>query len=84
MGREAKTAVPALTDLLREKGTAARGWSPVRGVAAEVLGHVGPEAEPAIPALTELLRDEDEEVREAAAEALGKIKREKKGGDTHR
>jgi len=72
MGPEAKMAIPALTELLRDKDTE------VRQAAAYALGAMGPEANTAIPALTELLKDEYEQVRKAAAEALKKIKGDKK------
>ena len=53
IGREAKPAVPALHDLLKDKIVA------VRLDAAEALGKIGPEAKTAIPALTELLKDKE-------------------------
>jgi HEAT repeat protein len=42
----------------------------VRRAAAEALEKIGP---PAVPALIQALRDEKEEVRRAAAKALGEI-----------
>ena len=71
IGPEAKTAVPALTDLLNDKERA------VRHAAASALGNVGPEAKTAIPALTELLKEQGV-IRETAAEALTKIHKAKK------
>ena len=52
IGPEAKTAVPALTELLKDKD------SNVQWAAARALGKIGPEAKMATPALTELLKDE--------------------------
>jgi hypothetical protein len=49
----------------------------VRRSAGWDSGRIGPEAKTAIPALIELLKDEDERVREAAGEALVKIKKER-------
>jgi HEAT repeat protein len=65
MGPEAKTAVPALTELLKDDDE----W--VRRAAAWALGKIGPEAKTATPALTELLRDKW--VRQTAASTLGNI-----------
>ncbi len=44
-----------------------------RGIAAEALGERGPDAGKAVPALIKLLDDEQQDVRYAAASALGKI-----------
>jgi HEAT repeat protein len=65
MGGEAKSAIPALMELLEDRDFF------VRRTAAEALGQVGPEARAAIPALTKLLKDPN--VRRTAAEALRKI-----------
>ena len=70
IGPEAKTAIPALTELLKDKE--------VRLDVAEALGKIGPEAKTAVPALTELLKDEKQQVQDAATEALKKIREEKK------
>jgi radical SAM protein with 4Fe4S-binding SPASM domain len=67
MGPQAKEAVPALTDALKD------GDATVRSGAASALGAVGPEAKPAVPALMELLRDKEQYVRVGAARALGSI-----------
>ena len=67
IGSVAKTAVPALTELLTDKDE----W--VRHHAAEALGAIGPDAKTAIPALTKLLKDTAEHVGWTAASALGKI-----------
>jgi len=62
IGPEAKTAVPALTELLKDTDS--------RRTAAEALGRIGPEAKAAVPALTELLKDTDAAVQLHAALAL--------------
>ena len=46
----------------------------VRKDAADGLSAVGPAAAKTVPALIEMLRDADKDVREAAAEALRKIR----------
>ena len=68
IGPEAKAAVPALMELLKDTD------SELRWLAALALGQIGPEAKAAVPALMELLKDEEEKVYREAAEALGKIK----------
>lgn len=50
----------------------------VRLCAAVALGHIGPTAPDAVPSLKKLLHDNDENVRQAAAEALNKIRGAKK------
>ena len=67
LGREARPAVPALTDLLRSKEVK------VRQQAAAALGKVGADAREAVPALAEALRDREWTVRRQAALALGEI-----------
>ena len=64
IGPKAKTAVPALTQLLKGKDV----W--VRVAAAKALGKIGSAA---IPPLMELLRGNDEWVGMTAASVLGKI-----------
>jgi HEAT repeat protein len=64
---EAREAVPALVEALRDKSPQ------VRVYAADTLGYLGPEARAAVPKLKDLLRDPDEAVREGAAAALKKI-----------
>ena len=55
-------------------GTALSDKSPdVRIHAAEALGEIGPDAKEMVPVLIEALKDKDENVSEAAAEALKKI-----------
>jgi HEAT repeat protein len=61
-------AVPAL-----EKALRAADSGRMRRAAARALGEVGAEARPAAPLLRALLQDEDEEVRQAGAEALQNI-----------
>jgi vesicle coat complex subunit len=48
------------------------GW--IRGAAATALGRLGPKAKAAVPDLERLLEDKVPTVRQAAAEALKKIK----------
>lgn len=67
IGPNAKTAVPALTESLKDKECY------VRSDAALALREIGPEARTAIPALTELLNDKDQWVQLAAAEGVAKI-----------
>jgi HEAT repeat protein len=68
MGKEAKAAVPALTNALEDN------FYGVRQTAAQALGSIGPDAEAAIPALSNAAaKDHYACVRLAAAEALGKI-----------
>ena len=66
-GRDVKTAVPALIELLKDEDL----W--VRRFAASALGKFGPDAKIAVPALEELLGDKSAWVRQACAEALGRI-----------
>jgi hypothetical protein len=61
------TAVPALTEALRDENTY------VRRDAAKVLGHFGADAKRAVPALVEMLHDKEPSVRKSAAETLKKI-----------
>ena len=69
MGVAAKEAIPALTELLRDREKEEN----IRLQAAGALGKMGPEAKAAIPALTELLRHEDGAVGLVAASILGKM-----------
>ena len=57
IGPDAETAIPALTELLKDK------VSLVRSSAAEALGKIGSEARITIPAVAELLKDKDDMVR---------------------
>jgi len=63
-------AVSALASALQDRAKL------TRALAAFALGLVGPDAKPTIPALTQALKDKDEDVREAAAEALRTIRGE--------
>lgn len=63
-----RTVVPALIAALGDDGWAVRMW------AARSLGCFGPEARAAVPRLTELLQDKNTNVRDAATEALKRIK----------
>jgi HEAT repeat protein len=65
IGRDARTAVPALIARLRDDD-----WN-VRQHAAKALGAIGPEAAAAIPALEKAAKDEY--LRSAANEALAQI-----------
>lgn len=68
LGPLAAPALPALIDAARED------WSPMRIAAITTIGQIGPQSEIAIPMLVDvILFDEAGEVREAAADALGKI-----------
>jgi HEAT repeat protein len=74
LGPTAASAVPALRQALRDRGSQ-EGWEyvsgyTVRNSAARALGHLGPAAEEAIPDLIAALGDEDGELREAAADSL--------------
>jgi HEAT repeat protein len=62
-----RAAVPALTELLSDKG------ADIRIAAAEAFGQIGPLAEPAEPALIRALKDDDKFVRRKAARILGAI-----------
>lgn len=65
IGPEARSAVPTLTWMLGDPGTAV--------VAAEALGRIGPDAKDAPPELQLLLDDARGEVRRAAREAMRRI-----------
>jgi HEAT repeat protein len=67
IGPEAKAAVPALSEVLKDKNIL------VRTEAARALGQIGSEAKAAVPALVEALKDEYAIIRLLAADALGKI-----------
>ncbi len=66
VGKIGPAAIPALTELLKDKGSDKEA----REAAAGLLEKIGSAA---IPALTELLRDRDENVYWAAVDDLGKI-----------
>ena len=67
MGGDAKAAVPALVDALKDSyGTA-------RAAAALALGHIHSQSDLVIPALVESLRDQQVFVRSQAAAALGEF-----------
>ncbi|MEN6449155.1 MAG: HEAT repeat domain-containing protein [Thermoguttaceae bacterium] len=67
IGPEARTAVPILTELLRDKNRR------IRLSAASALADIDPKAEVTMPVLVELLADGDQGVRSCAAEATGKF-----------
>jgi HEAT repeat protein len=60
-------AVPGLTEMLGSERAPVRAW------AANVLGELGSTAQDATPALNRLLNDSDEQVRNAAQQALNRI-----------
>ena len=70
LGVDARTAVEALTNALKDKSDS------VRAASAEALGRIGPEAKSAATPLMEALRDKkaDRFLRVYAAFALGRIK----------
>ncbi|MEP7339924.1 MAG: HEAT repeat domain-containing protein [Acidobacteriota bacterium] len=68
MGPDAKAAVPALIDALKDLAIGVRSWS------AQALGMIGPEAKAALPALKELSSDDNQELRSIAERALQQIK----------
>jgi HEAT repeat protein len=59
---------PALREVLKTAKTPG-----TRRAVAQALGDLGPDARPAVPDLKELLKDENDEVREAAEQAIRKI-----------
>ena len=67
IGPEAKAAVPALIEALKNEG------KKFIYVSIRALGEIGPEAKEAIPALTKLLNSKDDYVKKAAKEAIEKI-----------
>jgi HEAT repeat protein len=75
MGPQAKSAVPALIEIVDTPVTAkpaATTW--VKGNVVNVLGMFGPNAKGAVPSLMKVLEKEEEEyLRRAAIVALGKI-----------
>jgi HEAT repeat protein len=75
MGPAAASAVPALTEALRDKACIDRRGDQyfVCVAAAGALGEIGAAAGSAVGSLAALLRDEEPEVREAAARALGRL-----------
>lgn len=72
IGPEAESAIPALSDKLRDQ----EPW--VRSDAATVLASIGPDAKAAVPALISALRDPDEDVRAKAAFALWAVELERR------
>ena len=67
MGGDAKAAIPALVETLRDSYPTARAAS------AMALGHIHSEPGLVVPALTEALRDREVFVRVQAASALGEF-----------
>ena len=64
LGPEAKAAVPALSEALKDEEAF------VRGYAASALSGIGPAA---VPALSKALKDEERDVRVSAAAALARL-----------
>ncbi|QDV51753.1 HEAT repeat domain-containing protein [Gimesia fumaroli] len=78
IGPPAKAAVPALRAVLLEK----REWHfGVRRESAIALGKIGAASKPAIPDLISLSNSDDEYLRDVAAEAIEKIKKQSDGSD---
>jgi HEAT repeat protein len=79
IGPEAKGAVPALTKLLDDK------VKEVRLASASALGNMGPAALPATTALKKIAEeiDEDQEVRQAATDALQKLEKARSSKTTN-
>ncbi len=80
LGAEAEPAVAQLIEALKTHPEVTPGlqgplryYADTRWVAAQALAAVGPAAADAVPALQKALQDENEEVRQAAAEALTNI-----------
>src|SRR5262245_42330924 len=67
LGLEAKAAIPALIDLLRDRDSSARDY------AAEALGNLGPAAIAAVPALVEALQPANTGLAQKARVALKQI-----------
>ncbi len=67
IGPDAKAAVPALIEALKDEN------SEMRRRVAVALGNIGPDAKAAVPALIEALKDENKNVRDSAAVALGTL-----------
>ena len=72
IGTEARVAIPALIEALKDQDRF------VRISAAKGLGKMGTEAKAAVPPLIELLKDSEPLVRANAAEALGRMGAEAK------
>lgn len=70
LGAAAKPAVPALLRKL------SKNEDPLRFMVVDTLGQIGPGAAAAIPVLSRLLTDEDPFLREVAAKALKKIRKD--------
>jgi hypothetical protein len=68
------TIIAALTKALKSAAQTTSGC-PVRWVAAKSLGDIGRSAKSALPTLAKLAQDKDEDVRQAAADAIASIKR---------
>jgi HEAT repeat protein len=69
VGANGKEAVPLLTKILADKERTAQA----RGLAAKVLGNMGPEAKAAVPALVAGLDDFDHDLQDRCVFALGAI-----------
>jgi HEAT repeat protein len=68
LGKDAKTAVPTLTDLLKDKEA--------RTEAAQALGNIGPDAKSALDALKEIednKKEKDKAFKKAVGSAIKKI-----------
>jgi HEAT repeat protein len=67
MGPDAKDAIPALIEALKDNDVQ------VRRTVARALGKIGPAAKSAVPALQKVTNDADRQVRDAATLALKRI-----------
>jgi len=67
IGPDAKTAVPALADALREED------SEFRLAILAALAAIGPEARAAVPALIQVFESRDKNIHRKCAQTLGKI-----------
>ena len=70
-GAQARDAVPALTEALKDRDKG------VRVAAAYALAAIGPEARAAVPALQAAAKDKDGDIRTATAYALQQIEGKK-------
>jgi HEAT repeat protein len=68
VGKDGTLTVPLLLQLLKDDD------AQVRALAALALGHVNPPSSTAMEALIDATDDEDEAVRRAAGESLGRLK----------
>lgn len=75
IGAPAKSTVPAIVEMLKEREQTGRAAFEREGYRIALLGRIGPDAEAAVPFLSGLLDYQSSLVRVYAAEALWKISR---------